>query len=337
MIADTVLHVIPLQKDGQGIANLADAVKRDAAVPPGAVLIGIAAQQFIAHAIVQIIHMEPLSQAVEPYLPPVGGILILDGRLFEGKHGAAEETVPIFALQAAQQGMCALDGRWFEDDVVIHEQDVVDTAFLDILNHGARETAAAAVIAVVDDAQGWDLLHGQGAAVIHDKDGEPPVFLLEVRQHGHGAANVFLPLEGADAHADLLVMPFTRRAMIGTREITRTDGKRLEAEPQEISICIRQFQRVLVRSPSLLSLQDVLSPAVNGQERDFKGAIKTELYRHGLQGRVLAPLLQAERVEVGTEIQHIPCLLDVEVLFSRFLGRDECIKLFHVGSIRSFS
>lgn len=94
---------------------------------------------------------------------------------------------------------------------------------------------------------------------------------------------------------------------------------------------------MLVRSSSLLSLQDVLFPAVNGQESDFKGAIKTELYRHGLQGRVLAPLLQAERVEVGTEIQHIPCLLDVEVLFSRFLGRDECIKLFHVGSIRSFS
>lgn len=238
VVADAVFHVIAFEEDGQGIADLADAVQRDAAVPPGTVLIWIGAQGFIAHAIVQVIHMEALAKAMQAYLAPVGCILVLERRLLKGEHRAAQEAVLVRWLQAAQQGTGPLDGGWLEDDVVVHEQNVVDAALLDVLDHGAREAAAAAVVAVVDDAQGRCLLCRQGTAVVHHEDAEPTVRLLEVRQGLHRAAHVLLTLEGTDADADLAAPPCGCFAVIRTGLVSSSCGQGSQPDAEQVALCL---------------------------------------------------------------------------------------------------
>lgn len=225
VVADAILHIVTFDEYGQRIADLADAVKGDAAVPPGTILIGVAPQGFIAHAVVQVIHVEALAKAMQAYLTPVGCILVLERRLLEREHRAAQEAVLVRWLQATQQGTGPLDGGWLEDDVVVHEQDVVDAALLDVLDHGARETATAAVVAVVDNAQGRCLLCRQGTAIVDHKDAEPTVRLLEVRQGLHRAAHVLLTLEGTDADTDLAALPCGCFAVIRTGLVSSSCGQ----------------------------------------------------------------------------------------------------------------
>ena len=132
--------------------------------------------------------------------------------------------------------MSPFQSRRLKDDIIIHEEDVIDCICIHIFNHSPGKPTATTEIPIMNDGETIPRLFFEGTAVVDDEDVEPVVILLKFLQHIYSPQNVFFPLEGTNADADLLFLPAIESTIISAAGIGRTIFQRRNRKAQNVCI-----------------------------------------------------------------------------------------------------
>ena len=317
--AVAVLDVVTTDEQRQRQALALDDRHGDAAVPPARIaIVRVGLDALDLHDLLDRVDLGlALERGKRAPLLHVARVLVEHVLLLEGEHGARYKRLPVLVVHQAEHVVGALDGLGQDLDVVVHEQDVGGARLLvHGLDHAAREASGTTHVVVGMDAHATarERRGIEGAAVVHDVEGEVPRHRLVAAQDpilddADVAEDVVLLLEGGGRDGQLhLVQGFL--VDLGVVPGLGDGGGALGHHHERQERGVEGVELVLdVRELVCVDVNDVEDgPArvaarlVDAAQLEVHGAACAHMQPDVVHDGVAAPLHARESVEVRREV-----------------------------------